>query len=72
MMTFAHLLTCPACGPFGIRGRARNRRAEDAALVRFWAQLAAEVRAERRRPRVTFYDSRFPQLAEAGIELVIA
>lgn len=76
-----HLLRCPACGPFGIRGRARNRRAADAALVRFWAQLAAEVRAERRQPRVTFYDNRFrrigrpmtfPQLAEAGIELVIA
>ena len=42
-----HLLTCPACGPFGIRGRARNRRAADAALVRFFAQLAAEIRADR-------------------------
>lgn len=50
-----HLLCCPACGPFGIRARRRNRRAADAALVRFWAQLAAEVRAERaaaRRERV--------------------
>ncbi|MDM2446197.1 hypothetical protein PP556_14380 [Mycobacteroides abscessus] len=74
-----HLLSCPACGPFGIRARRRNRRAADAALVRFWAQLAAEVRAERAKPRVTFYDSRFRriagpmtsrQLAEAGIELV--
>ena len=43
----SHLLTCPACGPFGIRGRARNRRAADAALVRFFAQLAAEIRADR-------------------------
>ena len=42
-----HLLTCPACGPFGIRARRRNRRAADAALVRFHSQLAAEVRAER-------------------------
>ena len=42
-----HLLCCPACGPFGIRARRRNRRAADAALVRFHAQLAAEVRAER-------------------------
>ena len=42
-----HLLTCPACGPFGIRARRRNRRAADAGLVRFWAQLADEVRAER-------------------------
>lgn len=43
----AHLLTCPACGLLGIRGRHRNRRAEDAALVRFFAQLAADIRAER-------------------------
>ena len=43
----AHLLTCPACGPFGFRGRRRNRRAEDAALVRFWAQLATDVRIDR-------------------------
>ncbi len=42
-----HLLCCPACGPFGIRARRRNRRAADAGLVRFWAQLADEVRAER-------------------------
>lgn len=58
-----HLLCCPACGPFGIRARRRNRRAADAALVRFWAQLAAEVRAERRQPRATFYDSRFRRVA---------
>lgn len=49
-MPLAHLLRCPACGPFGIRGRRRNRRAADAALVRFFAQLAAEIRAERREP----------------------
>lgn len=42
-----HLLCCPACGPLGIRARRRNRQAADAALVRFHAQLAAEVRAER-------------------------
>ncbi|MCG7610380.1 hypothetical protein [Mycobacterium sp. CnD-18-1] len=69
-----HLLRCPACGPFGIRGRARNRRAADAALVRFWAQLAAEVRSSQ--PSVTVYDGQFRQvgdpmtfdeLAEAGI-----
>lgn len=75
-----HLLCCPACGPFGIRARRRNRRAADAALVRFWAQIAAEIRAERAKPRVTFYDSRFrrvgrpmtfDQLAETGIELVM-
>ncbi|MDV7192562.1 MULTISPECIES: hypothetical protein [Mycolicibacterium] len=42
-----HLLCCPACGPLGIRARRRNRRAADAALVRFHSQLAAEVRAER-------------------------
>ena len=41
-----HLLTCPACGPFGVRGRRRNRRAEDAALIRFHAQLAAETRRQ--------------------------
>lgn len=74
-----HLLCCPACGPFGIRARRRNRRAADAALVRFWAQLAAEVRAERRQPTVTFYDANFRRvgrpikvrdLAAHGIELV--
>lgn len=43
----AHLLGCPACGPFGRRLRRRNQRAADAALVRFHAGLAAEVRAER-------------------------
>lgn len=42
-----HLLTCPACGPFGLRARRRNQRAADAALVRFFAQLAAEIRADR-------------------------
>lgn len=76
-----HLLFCPACGPFGIRGRARNRRAADAALVRFWAQIAAEVRAERHRPTVTFYDANFRRigrpikvrdLASHGIEVVFA
>lgn len=54
-----HLLTCPACGPFGIRGRARNRRAADAALVRFWAQLVAEVRAERREPFLAEIEAAF-------------
>ena len=81
MMSLTHLLTCPACGPFGVRGRRRNRRASDAALVRFFAQLVAEVRAERRQPRITLYDNRFRrigrpmtfgQLASHGIELVIA
>ena len=43
----AHLLGCPACGLFGIRARRRNQRAEDAAHIRFFAQLAAEIRAER-------------------------
>ena len=43
----AHLLACPACGPFGIRGRRRNRRAADADHMRWSAQLAREVRAER-------------------------
>ncbi|GJJ24104.1 hypothetical protein [Mycolicibacterium mageritense] len=42
-----HLLRCPACGPFGILARQRNRRAADAALIAFHAALAAEVRAER-------------------------
>lgn len=42
-----HLLSCPSCGPFGVRGRRRNRRASDAAHIRFFAQLAAEIRAER-------------------------
>lgn len=42
-----HLLSCPACGPFGVRLRRRNRRAADAALVRFFAQLADEIRADR-------------------------
>lgn len=43
----AHLLACPACGPFGIRARRRNRRAADIGLINFHAQLAAEVRSER-------------------------
>lgn len=47
-----HLLRCPACGPLGMRARRRNRRAADAALVRFHAQLAAEVRAERAAARL--------------------
>ena len=42
-----HLLLCPTCGPFGIRGRARNRRAADAALIEFHARNAAQARAER-------------------------
>ena len=42
-----NLLRCPACGPFGILARQRNRRAADAALIAFHAALAAEVRAER-------------------------
>jgi hypothetical protein len=76
-----HLLTCPACGPFSIRARRRNRRAEDAAHIRFFAQLAAEVRAERRQPRITLCDPNFRrigrpmtfgQLAEAGIEVAFA
>lgn len=41
-----HLLLCPTCGPFGIRGRARNRRAADAALIEFHARNAAQARAE--------------------------
>ncbi|MGW4097103.1 hypothetical protein [Mycobacterium sp. NPDC004974] len=77
----AHLLTCPACGLFGIRGRRRNRRAEDAALVRFHAQLAAEVRAERHGPRITLFDGEGRKiagpiterdLAAIGVELVPA
>ncbi|MEN4399986.1 hypothetical protein [Mycolicibacterium conceptionense] len=44
-----HLLLCPTCGPFGVRGRRRNRRAADAAHIRFFAQLAGEIRAERAR-----------------------
>ncbi|OMC12530.1 hypothetical protein [Mycolicibacterium fortuitum] len=48
-MRLTHLLRCPACGPFGIRVRRRNQHAADAALVRFFAQLAAEIRAERAR-----------------------
>lgn len=43
----AHLLGCPACGPFGLRKRRRDRRAADQALILFHAWLAAEVRTER-------------------------
>lgn len=45
-MRLTHLLRCPACGPFGRRARRRNERAADAALVRFFAQLAAEIRTD--------------------------
>ncbi|OFB37938.1 hypothetical protein BA059_16705 [Mycolicibacterium sp. (ex Dasyatis americana)] len=66
--------TCPSCGFLGRKLRRRNRNATDARLVRFWAQLAAEVRSSQ--PSVTVYDSRFrqvgdpvtfDQLAEAGV-----
>lgn len=46
-----HLFNCPACGPFGLRGRKRNRHAADQDHIRWAAQLATEIREERRRKR---------------------
>lgn len=42
-----HLLRCPACGPFGIRARRRQRRHEETSLIAFHAHLAAETRRAR-------------------------
>jgi hypothetical protein len=41
-------LSCPACGPFGIKARRRARRASEDALVAFWEHQATIARAERR------------------------
>lgn len=72
---------CPACGWFGRAKRRRDRQADDTALILFFDKLAAEVRAERRQPRVTLWDGEYRwiagpmtprQLAALGVEVVFA
>lgn len=43
-----HLLSCPTCGPFGVRARARRRRAsavQERGLVAFFVSLNAARRS---------------------------
>lgn len=49
-MTFhvEHALWCPACGWFGRKARRRNRAADAASHIRWAAQIARDIRHERR------------------------
>lgn|GEM_PF-3679925 len=59
-----HLLTCPACGPFGVRRRRRHRDADAAMHIAWAAHLSAEARAERNRnPLITLWDAEFRRIA---------
>lgn len=43
-----HALFCPSCGFLGHKARRRNRAADDAGHIRWAAQIAREIRQERR------------------------